>query len=380
RYHVIKINQVQQSLWSDIKTSFATLLCQSSMTAIHSFLFAYVTYILFNRSIYHVVARLFGIFYKLLDSPIIGFDWHDIHLMLRCMMAGSMTISTFNFIHRLYNISYGSRMAVTDGLVNQFDVLIDGLEGQKEIQMVAFAELAMIATKQEETRHTLFRTVGKDVQDTAWYRIMRACLKVMDELRTKMDIEYYGVSVPVTPAMKPVEPPSSNQPRLQLSEGDIYARHQTKYTALDDRTKYIFYDVAERMETNLVPNTAPRLTTCAQKITQTRFVEFIKTLELKAGLGGTLEPLYGETVLRRVQTVFSKYQLVIWAIQSVASLTSHSLHEDPYGYVQNNIADVLNALLGLLVNVEKYIQTPPLGYHRLLKQQEQSQEAEAVVL
>jgi hypothetical protein len=106
----------------------------------------------------------------------------------------------------------------------------------------------------------------------------------------------------------------------------------------------------------------------------------IKRIELQVGRNGALEHYYAETVARRIQTVFNKYQLVIWAVQSLGSLTAASLKEDPYGYVQNDLNDVLNQLSTCLALVEKYLRSPPQPYSKLLNEDVLVQESEAVLM
>jgi hypothetical protein len=50
---------------------------------------------------------------------------------------------------------------------------------------------------------------------------------------------------------------------------------------------------------------------------------------------------------------------------ALGGLTASSLDEDPYGYVQHDIAKVLDALVGTLVDVEHFIQSPPQSYRSL---------------
>ncbi|KAI8344892.1 nucleoporin protein Ndc1-Nup [Choanephora cucurbitarum] len=390
RVYVIKLNAIQQPILEEVKTSLATLICQSCMTALRTLLFVYVSYILFNATIYHTVARFFGLFYSLLDSPVIGFNWTDLRLLLRTALAGSLTTITFDFTHRLYNIAFSRVTPSTDVCSNQFDILIDGMTNERErCRIFAFSELASLTSKRAEKRQELYRTVGKEVKDTAWFRIMEVCLKQLDQLKTKIDIEYNGVpkaqpvqtttTATTTTAVKPL-----NHHRLQFEEGqDIYARQVKKTAELDDRTSHIFCDLTERYEVPLSTATeeySNELNRYLKYITQNSLVDFIKTIELKAGHAGALKAVYADTTTRRTHLVFREYQLSLWAIQILASLVSCSLNEDPYGYVQNHMSDVLNALLDLLCLVEKYETSPPLGHARLFQDKVKVHEPHAVGL
>ncbi|KAI9245735.1 nucleoporin protein Ndc1-Nup-domain-containing protein [Helicostylum pulchrum] len=92
------------------------------------------------------------------------------------------------------------------------------------------------------------------------------------------------------------------------------------------------------------------------------------------------DAVYADTVLRRMQIVFDRYQLVIWVVQSLGSLTARSLKEDSFGFVQNDIDGILNCLLRRLADVETYVQDPPMAYKKLLNQKVIPREVEAIIL
>lgn len=43
---------------------------------------------------------------RVLGSPIVEFDWSDIHLFLRLIVAGVLTITTFNLANCIYDVAY----------------------------------------------------------------------------------------------------------------------------------------------------------------------------------------------------------------------------------------------------------------------------------
>lgn len=188
------------------------------------------------------------------------------------------------------------------------------------------------------------------------------------------------VAVPV-PVVKPVEQTISN--RLEISSGPIFAPSKKNQVYYDDRTSSIFCEASE-LATEKLPGhllqPEQMITAPLRCLQQSAMIDMIKSLEFKFGSAGLLEPFYADTVLRRVQAVFNKYQLIVWAIQSLGSLTSGSLKEDSYGFVQNDIERILNTLLGCLVDIERYQQSPPLGYKKLLDQHLVSGEVQAVIL
>lgn len=235
---------------------------------------------------------------------------------------------------------------------------------------------------------------------------MEQCFKVINELRTTIDIEYNGVqpgifflnvwdvkvymakiiifivATPVPVNNKPVEPQQVRN-RLQFSNENIYATQTNHIAMMEDRTNTIFYEVAEKLEST--PSTVPRIKLVTNdvwvNVKKSQMIEMLKRLELQVGHSGHFRYLYTDSVTRHIQIVFNKYQLIVWAVQSLGTLTAASLKEDPYGYVQNDLTKVMNQLLGCLVDVEKYLQAPPAQYNSWLKDENVViEESEAVIL
>lgn len=86
-------------------------------------------------------------------------------------------------------------MPCTDPFSNQFDLLIEGLSEKENdhIKVAAFSELATLSNKRPEKRKELFDKVGNELRENAWHKVMTQCLLVIDDIRTKIDIEYNGV-------------------------------------------------------------------------------------------------------------------------------------------------------------------------------------------
>ncbi|EPB89944.1 hypothetical protein HMPREF1544_03193 [Mucor circinelloides 1006PhL] len=385
RSNVVKINNVQQPFFEEVKTSFATVLCTSATTAINYLIVACVTYCIFKGSIYYCLARFFGLYHRVLDTPIAGYSWFSLHLFLRLIVAGTATMCTFNIANRIYDAAYSYTLPVSNQCTNQFDGLVDGLSETKiNAKVAAFSELAALTTKSPEKRGEIFRAVGKELKDNAWYKIMDQCFKVMNELRTAIDIEYNGVKpveAPV-PVNKPAEPQQVRN-RLEISNANIFVSTTKGLELLDDRTSTIFSDFAERVEA-----APPSINTVSAytnnvwlKVKKSQIIEMLQRLELQVGRAGYFSALYTDSVTRRIQTVFNKYQLVVWAVQSLGTLTAASVKEDPYGFVQNDLTAVINQLLGCLVEVEHYLQAPPAQYSNWLKDNNAViEESEAVML
>lgn len=195
-------------------------------------------------------------------------------------------------------------------------------------------------------------------------------------------IVIFIVATPVPVNNKPVEPQQVRN-RLQFSNENIYATQTNHIAMMEDRTNTIFYEVAEKLES--APSTVPRIKLVTNdvwvNVKKSQMIEMLKRLELQVGHSGHFRYLYTDSVTRHIQIVFNKYQLIVWAVQSLGTLTAASLKEDPYGYVQNDLTKVMNQLLGCLVDVEKYLQAPPAQYNSWLKDENVViEESEAVIL
>ncbi|KAI8049991.1 nucleoporin protein Ndc1-Nup [Thamnidium elegans] len=381
RTFVVKINNVQQPFHYEIKNSLAIVLFRSVLKALWSFAYTFGLFIFCNGSIYYFVARIFGSYYRVLDSPIVGFRWSNIHLFLRLFVAGILTITTFNLANRIYDVAYSYTLPYTDPYANQFECLLQGLSEKENdnIKAAAFSELALLSTKRPDKRKELFNIVVNELQESYWYKIMTQCLLVMEDLCTKIDIEYNGVrpAVALTPAAKSIKQNISN--RLKFSNEPVCTTAQKKQIYHDDRTSSVFSEASELAEDIPGRLPQPKMEPFIW-LQKSIVVDMIKSLEFRFGSIGALEPLYADTVLRRMQTVFDRYQLVIWAVQSLGSLTAVSLKEDSFGFVQNDIDGILNSLLRCLVDVERYVKDSPIAYKKLLDQKMVPGEVEAVIL
>ncbi|KAI8990349.1 nucleoporin protein Ndc1-Nup [Pilobolus umbonatus] len=364
--NIIKISNVQQPFQYALKTSLVSTFHKSFVYALKVFAMTYITFIFCNGTIYQQMTQWFGSYQRLLNTPVVQFNWLNIPLFIRILKSGILTVLSWNIANSLYDIVYFKTFNVTDQFTNQFDCLINGLSDKSNdlIRIAAFSELAAISCKRPEKRLELFHSIGKEIKDTAWHRIMTQCLDVIKEQRTKIDIEYNGplpAAVP-TQTLKPVENKVRN--RIQFSNENVFAVPKENVVTLDDRTCSAFCSPTILAEA--LPSAPPvHLTQDIKSRLERWVINLLKTLERNSTRFGSLQKVYAETCALRMQSVFQRYQLVIWAIQALGSLTAASLKEDSNGYVQNDIGLVLNTLLGFLQEVERYIQSPPMSYNKL---------------
>lgn len=119
----------------------------------------------------------------------------------------------------------------------------------------------------------------------------------------------------------------------------------------------LFFQAGELVE-SATPSADPIIREARNELSTrvNKIAGFLKTLEMKTGYKNYFIKLYQESRVARIQEVFKKYQLIVWAVQILGSLTAASLKEDSYGYVQNDLSTVLNQLLGCFEAIEKYMQ------------------------
>nr|CAG8536329.1 12458_t:CDS:10 [Entrophospora candida] len=73
-------------------------------------------------------------------------------------------------------------------------------------------------------------------------------------------------------------------------------------------------------------------------------------------------PIFKESIEYRTAIVCKDFYTVIFAIQSLTTLTTKSIKEDKYGVVQNHISPIFESLLLCLILLENYVKEPPLDY------------------
>ncbi|KAI8890188.1 hypothetical protein K501DRAFT_319881 [Backusella circina FSU 941] len=369
---IIRLNNVQQPIYQDIKTSIATIVSDALRLSAKTFGICYILFVFTKSIIYYSFAYLFGTFSRVLDSPVVGFHWLNLYLFYHLIFGGALTLSAWNITHRLFDVIFPNTVAITDPFANQYDCLIDGLSPTNKdlVRCSAFSELAVLACQRPEKRVELFNYVKNDIKESAWYRIMSECILVIQELETGINAEYNGPK-PVTqpaPVTKPDELITAKRVQL-VQNSNIYHVDKKQVPYLDDRTGLLF-NTAAQLAYNEIPSAYPTVEKMAESarknVVESQIIKLIRAIELKTGdRSGVCQSILANTVTRRVQDVFRKYQLVICAIQSLGSLTAASVNEDQMGYVQYNIGSVLDTLLGLLELVEKFVKTPPAEYLKL---------------
>ncbi|CAO3591294.1 unnamed protein product [Absidia cylindrospora] len=382
---ILRIPPVQQPKAAAIKASMSTMIHSSRKYAGKAFLVSYVVFMTSKNIVYYMVVPFVGFFWSgLLASPVMGFRWYDLYLITRMLMAGTFVVLGWEMADRVFDVFYAVTPSVSLLSSQPNNCLLDGLRIQDGnnvlVRSMAYAELARLATQEPERRVKLFLDTNHDFTTSAWKSFSEECIHTLDTLRTHLRNEYITTKKPHDPYLDqlwkkttPTKPPSTIIRRVSLKEDDIISRHD-EYNAdgrrLDDRTLGLF--VSENSIMDQVTETS-----WAAAETTSRLVHLdddkwamLPRLLVKDGLErisqfGWIKNMSVVTIDQKTRTLFSNSPDLINAIQALGGLMTSSFKEDTYGYVQHDIAKVLDALVGTLLDVEHFISSPPESYRSL---------------
>lgn len=246
-----------------IKVTMSTLVHWSWKYAGMTLLISYFMFIAFNSLFYYVVAPFIGLFWShILASPVLGFRWYDLYLILRMLMAGSFLTCEWEMADRVFDVFFAVTPDVSRTSPQPNQCLLDGLRNNNDehrtvIKSMAYRELAKIATKEPKRRSDLFLDTNDTFTVSAWKSISDECIATLDGLRSRLDNEYNAANK----KNNKHDPFASMQPRQQqhsestirrvvLLDADILARDDDRHgqqPPLDDRTPGLFLSDASMM-------------------------------------------------------------------------------------------------------------------------------------
>ncbi|ORZ23332.1 nucleoporin protein Ndc1-Nup [Absidia repens] len=355
---LLRIPPVQQPKAAAIKASMSTMIHSSRKYAGKAFLVSYVVFMTTKNIVYYMVVPFVGFFWSgILASPVMGFRWYDLYLILRMLMAGTFVVLGWEMADRVFDD-----------------------DDNTLIRSMAYAELARLATQEPDRRVKLFLDTNHDFTTSAWKSISEECIHTLDTLCTRLRNEYTTTKKPQDPYLEqlwkqttPTKPPSTILRRISLKEGDIISRHD-EYNAdgrrLDDRTLGLFVSENSIIDQDTETSWAATATTSPLVQLDDDKWAMLPRLLVKDGLErisqfGWIKNMSVITIDQKTRTLFSNSPDLINAIQALGGLTISSFKEDTYGYVQHDIAKVLDALVGTLLDVEHFISSPPDSYRSL---------------
>ncbi|KAI9321067.1 nucleoporin protein Ndc1-Nup [Dichotomocladium elegans] len=359
---VLVASPVQQPKAITIKQSLGAIPYDAVKMAALVFAGTYTCFVLLSGSMYQLALYLFSTFWTVLDTPVIGFSWHDLYLFTRVFLGGFLAVLSWEMIDQIYNAFFAVTEAITPPFENAHACLLTGLRNDSDplLKGTAFAELAYLAAKSPTQRKALFCNMGTDLNNTAWIEVSRECMKVLSKMCEDIEKEYTvgKKSPPAPPAPKAaVEPVPTN--RIKLIDANVFATPKTNTILLDDRTGDWF--------ARTTPITSSVATFKNGGINAPK-EQLFKLVDLALSKLEKNEWIRKEcliTIDRKIRQVFTNYPLLVSAIQALGSLMAASVQEDPFRLVQQDLELVLNRLLASVTNVERIIRSPPAEYKML---------------
>ncbi|KAI8331917.1 nucleoporin protein Ndc1-Nup [Chlamydoabsidia padenii] len=381
--YILRIPPVQEpKLWA-IKVTMSTLIHWSWKYAGMVFLGSYLVFITTNSIVYYMVAPFVGIFWSgLLASPVMGFRWYDLYLIIRMVMAGSFITCQWLVADRVFDVFFAITLDISRSSPQPNQCLLDGLQNKQErtvIRSMAYQELVKVATKEPARRRALFLDTNHSFTASAWKSITDECILLLDDLRLRLANEY------TTTDKKPFDPfdnyQSSSEKKRQIQQqqsttirrvqlvenGDILARlDDTNGSRLDDRTPGLFLSDPSLLDQTSYTSSWDT-SSCPQDDDKWAMLPrlLVKDGWNRIGQFRWIKNMSIITIDQKTRVLFSNSPDLTCAIQALGGLTASSLNEDPYGYVQYDIPKILDALVGTLVDVEHFINSPPESYHSL---------------
>jgi hypothetical protein len=252
----LAVRNQEPKAWA-IKVTMSTLVHWSWKYAGKTLIISYIGFIACSSLIYYMVVPLIGIFWShLLASPVQGFRWYDLYLILRMLMAGSFMTFEWQMADRVFDVFFAVTPDVSRTSPQPNQCLLDGLRNNNDehrtvIKSMAYGELAKIATKQPKRRSDLFLDTNDTFTVSAWKSISDECIATLAGLRSRLDNEYsadkkkkkYDPFDSMQPVPRHQQHSESTIRRVVLLDTDILARDEDRHgqpPPLDDRTPGLF--------------------------------------------------------------------------------------------------------------------------------------------
>ncbi|CAJ0632931.1 11854_t:CDS:10 [Entrophospora sp. SA101] len=296
---------LHNEIWKLFSRKYDELFCKIIYTSIQFSVIFWILKLLFWESFFSYV-----VLYPWLRAP-----WFDIILFNRTVYCSIFIMSFWSLTHFLFDHFFTRIILVTGKFVDPNAMLVDGLH--------AFMELWHISKYDHERRNLIYSDFNRkqpyecplhNNPISTWTEISYSCMDLIMKLTNdaEKELEVVHGNLEVNPTLD------------TLKKDPIY----TELYYLE-RYHLIFGD--------------------KHKIIRKLYALFIV-------------PIFKESIEYRTAIVCKDFYTVIFAIQSLTTLTTKSIKEDKYGVVQNHISPIFESLLLCLILLENYVKEPPLNY------------------
>lgn len=263
----------------------------------------------------------------------------NISVILYLWLFSSIFVVTLRQMEMLFNIhltEYSvfptTSLHSQNGYISLKEAL--GMSSVPIIQHLAFLDLFVLSEKDQRRREEIFSISQPGGHPHTWNGVLEECLKII--LTFTKDLE----TISIEPVQNDISKPKNLSADIGLKHSHVY--YSKNVRSLSATSVYDF------------SNDLPRTNF------QQQFDELGKTIkdwinEKRSAFLKKSFVLYfvGELPERKLRFLLYQSQPIIWASQSLSLLVCASLTEDNYGVVQNNLNDIILALLKLKQALEK---------------------------
>ncbi|KAF9418610.1 Nucleoporin NDC1 [Podila epigama] len=365
---------VQLSTWDHLRNNFREIISKSwTFAAKFTSIFWIVYNIFLSRFLIRIAMRLVAedILYHIAQY---GPRWYSIKLASRLFWGTFVTTALLESVHAICDQFLSKSMHVSDNSVDPNACLISGLNVDASVASPeciltyhAFQELHHLAGYSATRRADIFNDVTS--VPSAWKQIMAQSIHVINKSKARIDGQ--GASTPgAAVAAAPTNLTESTRRRLAPGKGgavetNIFkpVKHDASWKGMFDSMKGLSTEellAKERLAMDLAEGKKPDPTVRPVHLGPKERPEVLAFRWLAKSVGDSIskQPLLQKQLSGNPDTallqVMDDYQLVIWSFQSLALLVNASYREDKLGVVQSDISVVLEAMLGLLMSLEKF--------------------------
>lgn len=248
----------------------------------------------------------------------------DLRLLIYLLVFSSMIIVSMRLMELFYRIYLTERYYFPfNSVQDDLPTLTDGLKMVEFpiIQHLAFLDLMLLCEHSKSRREEIYKLSSFGGHPHLWNAIKKSCTSLIDEFINDLE-EVMKPPAPPTLSRQPIKSP------LRRNVPDYFVNYK-----LDPNTS------------KLSPTTATKkpdptlLNELKDRITRTPFYRLI----------------FGDRKDMRIRHVLRLSLPIKWACESISFLACHSLSEDKYGILVNDLSGILVMLLRLKQTIDNLL-------------------------